>query len=162
MAFIHIITHLHALQWEPASLWIHISSLHLSLWPAAWVTFNEDELQLPLFLAATRVSWMLHVSCVLSFCLSISLNPHSTSFESSLLFTLRSLGSSLFRSSERTCASVVVCGRACFSFFVSNSVFVSRVKVVRSAKERVGDKIRSLTLRVSSCLPTLKTTVPWF
>ena len=46
--------------------------------------------------------------------------------------------------------------------FISFSIrfSVSRVKVVRSAKERVGDGIRSPTLRVSSRLLTLKTTMP--
>ena len=46
---------------------LDISSLHLSSWPAAWVTFNEDELQLPLFLAATHISWIFHVYHVLPY-----------------------------------------------------------------------------------------------
>ena len=58
-------------------------SLHLSLWPAALVTFNEEDLQLPLFLAATPFSWMLHVSRVM-----VVHSACYTSFELSILFTL--------------------------------------------------------------------------
>ena len=41
-----------------------IYSLHLSFWPAACVTFNEDEPPTALFLAATLFLEMLPVSCI--------------------------------------------------------------------------------------------------
>ena len=115
---------------------IFILSLHLSFWPAAWVTFNEDELQLPLFLAATRVSWMLHVSRV------------KWSFTCIYILRIKSLVHS------RAWDWVSLFPKS--SFCVSLSLFLSL------QKKEVGDGgIWTLTLRVSSRLLTLKTPVPW-
>ena len=102
-------------------------SLHLSLWPAAWVTFNEaGRLQPVLFLAAARLG-MLHVYIFTSsldvFLVSLS---QSTFFELSPFFlALRASDRVL---SERRPAHLSGRSRACVCV-VSNSFnfFIARV-----------------------------------
>ena len=119
-------------------------------WPAAWVTFNGEELQLPLFLAAT-----LFLECSM---LRAS-NGRSlyifTSFKSSLFFMLKILGSSLFVSFFRVCslhASTVVrfAGAPFFvSFSSPNSSPSFLARLGRPFKNvRVGGEIRSLDLPI--------------
>ena len=138
-------THFHALIMVTSYIIHFISSLHLSSWPAAWVTFNEDELQLPLFLAATR--FFLNASCYYVLprrlsCFSLS----STSFKSSLLFTLKSLGWRLTSALVPRIDGRSFCGHA-FVCFQIRLVFLARLMVVRF-DFWVGGKFRSLNLPI--------------
>ena len=132
-----IIIHLHALQWEPAWLWIHIFLLSISpYWPAALVTFNEDELQLPLFLAA-----ILFLEC---FVLRASMVVRSTftSFESSLFFPHKlRIESSRVNGRSRACL---------FRFSFPNSSCASLPFFFSLSQKKVGDGIRSHTLRANA------------
>ena len=85
-------------------------------------------------------------------------NPHFTSFESSLLFPLTSLGSSL-QFQARSC--VTSRSRARLYSFCFQILFAFLSLFFSLSREKVGDGIRSPLLRISSCLLTLKTTVPW-
>ena len=70
------------LQWEPASLWIHIFS------PSLLMTSCLGNIQwrwAPTALVSCCNSHFLNASCFMH---HRSFNPHYTSFESSLLFTL--------------------------------------------------------------------------
>ena len=130
--FMAFILSLHFLHTMRTSI---IMNTHFSLWPAAWVTFNEDELQLPLFLAATHFleCFMFHVSS-LSFSLSQS-TLHILRIES-LLF--KAWDRVLFHSSalarHRSFAGALV------------PILLPRASMVVHSKERVGGGVRSLAL----------------
>ena len=120
----------------------HLYLLSISpLWPAAWVTFNEDELQLPLFLAATRISWML------MFFASWSFNPHSHPLNRVCCSHLRAY--LRVCSNERASESVVIHGRArLFSFPISIDFFSRLLFFSISLSFEVGGEIRSLDLPI--------------
>ena len=116
---------------------------------AALETFNRA-------INPSNLFFLLHI---LWTCFTRQMVVHSTHPSNRFLFSfpLKSLGSSpsIF---ERARASMVVRGGACFSFFVSKFVFSARQG--RPLQKKVGGGIRSLALRVSSRLLTLKTTMP--
>ena len=116
--------------------------------PAALITFNEDFFFFQLVLSCFNSQFL---KCFMH--RKWSFNPHPPNWVSRSC--LRSWDRVLFWALQ-----MVVCGRACFSF-PSYSSFFARQWSSTQKKERVCRGIRSLDLRVSSCLLTPKITVPW-
>ena len=129
-----------------------ICSLHLSLWPAAWVTSNEDELQQPLFLAATRVSWMLNILHVLPRRLSCCslLTPHPSNQVSCSVHALRAWDRVLFSSALARLWSFT--GAPVFPFLIRFSINCSSWRQ---------DSISRPSERMSTILPQDHGVLAW-
>ena len=119
----------------------------------------EKSLQMPCFLLQL---FFLNASCFMH---QWSFNSHFTSFESSLFFTLKILGSSLFRERARSTRlwSFVLWACLVRSSFPNSSPFFLRDSVVRSNnKSWRRDSIPQFSERMDRSRPFFpKTTVYW-